>query len=166
MLSELIEESRSRRGEEALMLECKQQIAALQIRSVLNELIIRVEFNALEEQHQAEPMEQTEKHGVELQRRADEVGMAPSLVGGSACIAQLNTRREKSDAQTQLQIERERLKEKARDVQVLRQELKEGTRPLGVDASSLLTRTWQSRAITLATHERVRLSLWAVFSCC
>jgi len=48
-------------------------------------------------------MEQTEGHEVELQRRADEVGTAPSLVGGSAFIAQLNARREKkSDAQTQL----------------------------------------------------------------
>lgn len=111
----------------------------MQIRSVLDELINRVEFNALEEQHQVELMEQTEGHVVELQRRADEVGTARSLVGGSAFIAHLNARREKSDAQTQLQIERERLEGKARDVLVLRQELKEGTRPLGVDAFSLLT---------------------------
>lgn len=140
----------------------------MQIRSVLDELINRVEFNALEEQHQVELMEQTEGHVVELQRRADEVGTARSLVGGSAFIAHLNARREKSDAQTQLQIERERLEGKARDVLVMRQKLKEGTRPLGVDAFSLLTltRIWQSRAITLATHERVRLSLCAVFSCC
>jgi len=115
----------------------------LQIRSVLDELINRVEFNALEEQHQAELMEQMEghEHEVELQRRADEVGTARSLVGGNAFIAHLNARRKKSDAQTQLQIERERLEGKARDVLVLRQELKEGTRPLGVDAFfSLLTR--------------------------
>jgi len=52
------------------------------------------------------------------------------------CI-QINARREKSDAQTQLQIERERLEGKARDVLVLRQELKEGIRPLGLRYKSI-----------------------------